>query len=74
MPTKAQMLRELRLDKRLTQQEVAESMGISQASFSGIEHGYKPRAIDEALRTINRKRTRTDRTDGGSVKAGRLKG
>jgi transcriptional regulator with XRE-family HTH domain len=73
MPTKAQIAREMRLDKRLTQEEVAEQMGISQASYSSIERGEKPRAADEAMLTINRMRTRTDRTDGGSEKAGRLK-
>jgi transcriptional regulator with XRE-family HTH domain len=71
--TKAQLLRELRLDKRLTQEEVADKLKISQASYSAIERGEKPRAMEEALSTINRMRTRTDRTDGGSAKAGRLK-
>src|SRR5882724_8326097 len=73
MPTKAELVRELRLDKRLTQQEVAEKMKISQASYSGIERGEKPRAVEEAFETINRMRTRTDRTDGGTEKAGKLK-
>ena len=73
MATKAQLARELRLDKRLTQEQVAEEMGISQASYSAIELGRKPRGADEAILTINRMRTRTDRTDGGSEKTGRLK-
>lgn len=73
MPTKAELVREMRLDKRLTQEEVAQKMKISQASYSAIERGDKPRAIEEALETINRMRTRTDRTDGGTEKAGRLK-
>jgi len=53
--------------------EVADKMKISQASYSSIERGEKPRAVEEALATINRMRTRTDRTDGGIEKAGRLK-
>lgn len=73
MPSKAQIAREMRLDKRLTQEEVAEQMGISQASYSAIERGEKPRGADEAMLAINRMRTRTDRTDGGSEKTGRLK-
>lgn len=73
MPTKVQIVREMRLDKRLTQAEVAESMGISQASYSAIERGDKPRGAEEAMLTINRMRTRTDRTDGGDEKTGRLK-
>jgi hypothetical protein len=48
-------------------------MRISQGSYSAIERGQKPRAVEEALTTINRMRTRTDRTDGGAEKTGRLK-
>jgi transcriptional regulator with XRE-family HTH domain len=69
----AQIARVLRLDKRLTQEQVAKRMGISQASYSAIELGRKPRAEQEALETINLMRPRKDRTDGGSEKAGRLK-
>ena len=74
MATKKELVREMRLDKRLTQEEVATRMKISQGSYSAIERGQKPRAVDEALATINRMRTRTDRTDGGTEKTGRLKG
>lgn len=73
MPSKKDLVREMRRDKRLTQEEVAAKMKISQGSYSAIERGEKPRAVEEALATINRMRTRTDRTDGGSEKAGRLK-
>lgn len=73
MATKSQLVRDLRLNKRLTQEEVAAKMRISQGSYSAIERGQKPRAVDEALTTISRMRTRTDRTDGGSEKTGRLK-
>jgi transcriptional regulator with XRE-family HTH domain len=73
MATKKDLVRELRLNKRLTQEEVATKMRISQGSYSAIERGQKPRAVDEALSTINRMRTRTDRTDGGAEKAGRIK-
>lgn len=73
MATKAKLVREMRLDKRLTQADVAAKMKISQASYSAIELGEKPRAVQEAVETINRMRTRTDRTDGGSEKTGRLK-
>lgn len=73
MATKAEIVRDLRLDKRLTQEEVASKMKISQASYSAIERGEKPRAVQEALETVNRMRARTDRTDGGSQKTGRLK-
>ena len=74
MTTKKELVREMRLNKRLTQGEVAAKMKISQGSYSAIERGQKPRAVEEALATINRMRTRTDRTDGGPEKAGKLKG
>ena len=74
MATKKDLVRELRLNKRLTQTEVAAKMKISQGSYSAIERGEKPRAVEEALATINRMRTRTSRTDGGTEKAGRIKG
>lgn len=67
------MMRTLRLDKRLTQGQVAKEMRISQALYSTIELGNKPRAADEAFMAINRMRARTDRTDGGTKKTGRLK-
>ena len=73
MATKTQIVRDIRLDKRLTQSDVATEMGISQASYSAIECGDKPRGLDEAIRTISRMRTRTNRTDGGAEKTGRLK-
>ena len=73
MAAKKELVRELRLNKRLTQAEVAAKMRISQGSYSAIERGQKPRAVDEAMATINRMRTRTGRTDGGAEKAGRLK-
>lgn len=73
MATKIQLLRDLRLDKRLTQSDVASALGVSQASYSAIERGQKPRGVDEAIKTISGMRTRTGRTDGGSEKTGRLK-
>ena len=73
MSTKAEIVRNLRLDKRLTQSDVANKLEISQASYSAIERGEKPRGIEEAMKTISGMRTRTDRTDGGKEKTGRLK-
>lgn len=73
MATKAQLLRDLRLDKRLTQVNVASALGFSQATYSAIERGEKPRGVDEAMKKISLMRTRTDRTDGGTEKTGRLK-
>jgi len=73
MTTKAQDLRSLRLEKRLTQAEVALKFKVSQAYYSAIERGQNSSEIPEALKVVNRMRTRTDRTRGGSEKAGREK-
>lgn len=70
---RADDLRAVRLDKRLTQEEVAEKFKVSQGYYSSIERGQKPNEIAEALKVVNRMRTRTDRTDGGGHKAGRQK-
>lgn len=66
-------LRALRLEKRLTQDEVARKFKVSQSYYSAVERGLKPTEISAALQVINRMRTRTDRTDGGTKKAGREK-
>ena len=71
--SRADDLRALRLQKRLTQGEVAEKFKVSQSYYSAIETGKKPGEIKPAELVINRMRTRTDRTDGGGKKAGREK-
>jgi DNA-binding XRE family transcriptional regulator len=73
MSTRAEDLRSLRLQKRLTQAEVAKKFKVSQSYYSSIENGNKPREVAEAEQVVNRMRTRTDRTDGGGQKAGREK-
>lgn len=74
MTTKKQTLKDMRLDKRLTQAEVAEKMKVSQAYYSAVERGQKPAEVTQAIQVINRMRFRGDRTDGGSQKVGRQKG
>ena len=71
--TRAQDLRALRLQKRLTQAEVAEKFHVSQSYYSAIEQGKKSGEISAALQVVNTMRKRTDRTDGGDKKAGREK-
>lgn len=73
MATKKQTLKDIRLDKRLTQAEVAEKMKVSQAYYSAVERGHKPGEVTEAIKVINRMRFRGDRTEGGEQKAGRQK-
>ena len=71
MTSQADNLRSLRLDKRLTQEQVAAKLKVSRSYYSEIECGVRPRDITPALRAVSRMRTRTDRTEGGSVKVGR---
>ena len=66
-------LRAMRLQKRLTQAEVAERLKVSQSYYSSIEAGRKPGEIAPAEKVVNRMRLRTDRTEGGGRKAGRQK-
>jgi transcriptional regulator with XRE-family HTH domain len=73
MSTRANDLKALRLEKRLTQAETATKYGVSQSYWSQIENGQKPREVRPAEQVINHMRLRTDRTDGGSKKAGRQK-
>ncbi len=73
MSKRAQDLRSLRLEKRLTQEEVAERLKVSQSYYSAVERGKKPNEISDALHTVSRMRTRSDRTAGGGKKAGREK-
>ena len=73
MPRRADDLRALRLQKRLTQEDVANRLKVSQSYYSSIESGRKPAEIGPAERAVSRMRLRTDRTAGGGHKAGRLK-
>lgn len=70
MITLAQALRRLRLDKRLTQREVGEKMGVKQIDYSLIERGERPEGILDALRAVNAMRGRTSRTEGGRFRTG----
>ncbi len=73
MTTKIGTLKAMRLEKRLTQAEVAAKMKVSQSYYSGIEQGNKPGEVAEAMQLVNRMRFRGDRTLGGTQKAGRRK-
>jgi transcriptional regulator with XRE-family HTH domain len=74
MKTKAaEMLRALRLQKRLTQEEVADRLRVSQSYYSAVERGRKPADVSAAMKTVNVMRRRMDRTAGGIKKAGREK-
>jgi DNA-binding XRE family transcriptional regulator len=73
MTSRADDLRALRLQKRLTQEEVAKKFGVSQSYYSAIELGKKRGEVVAAERVVNRMRLRTDRTEGGVSKAGREK-
>ena len=70
---RAQDLRSMRLEKRLTQEDVAEKLKISQSYYSAVERGKRPAEISAALHVVSKMRTRTDRTAGGNKKTGREK-
>jgi transcriptional regulator with XRE-family HTH domain len=74
MGKQAKDLRALRLEKRLTQEQVAAKLKVSQSYYSQVERGAKLHEITPALHAVSRMRTRTDRTAGGDKKAGRIKG
>jgi len=73
MASKAELLRELRLQKRLTQAEVAERLKVSQAYYSNVEQGKKPSDVADAMKLVSSMRKRGDRTAGGEEKVGRQK-
>ena len=73
MNKRADDLRELRLQKRLTQEEVAAKLKVSQSYYSSIEAGRKPGEIAPAEQVVSGMRLRTNRTEGGGQKAGRQK-
>lgn len=73
MPKRADDLRTLRLQKRLTQAEVAKNFKVSQSYYSAVERGEKPGEIRAAEQVVSHMRKRTDRTNGGGKKAGRSK-
>jgi transcriptional regulator with XRE-family HTH domain len=73
MAKRADDLRALRLQKRLTQEEVADRLKVSQSYYSSIEAGRRPGEIAPAEKVVNRMRLRSDRTAGGGIKAGRRK-
>ena len=73
MVNRASDLKAMRLDKRLTQAEVAAKMGVSQAYYSLVETGNKNSDLSQALMTVSKMRSRSDRTAGGTLKAGRVK-
>ena len=73
MSKRANDLRSLRLEKRLTQEDVAAKFGVSQSYYSAVERGKKPAEISDALKVVSGMRKRTDRTGGGSKNVGRVK-
>ena len=73
MASRAETLRSMRIGKRLTQEQVAEKMGVSQSHYSLVERGKKLSEVVEAMHIVSRMRTRSDRTSGGEQKVGRAK-
>ena len=53
MSTRAEDLRSLRLQKRLTQADVASKFKVSQSYYSAIETGKKPGEVKGAEQVVN---------------------
>lgn len=70
----AQLAREMRLDKRLTVDEVAAAMGIGHEEYLAMERGENPRAVKKAQETILRMLPRWDRPEERSDASGILNG
>lgn len=64
------LLRQMRLEKNLSQAEVAKKMKISPATYGNAERGIAPAWVDLAIKTVSGMRARTDRTAGGKKKVG----
>jgi transcriptional regulator with XRE-family HTH domain len=71
--SKAQTLREMRIDKRLTQQDVASKAKVSPSYYSQIERGLKPSETSDMMKIVSRMKGTRQRTAGGTVRAGRDK-
>lgn len=55
------LLREMRLDKRLTQDEVAQVLGMTREDYNTLEQGTGGRAVEKALEKLVRIPPRWDR-------------
>lgn len=71
--SKAQTLREMRIEKRLTQSDVAKKAKVSPSYYSQVERGLKPAETAEMMLVVNRMKGTRNRTVGGSERAGREK-
>jgi DNA-binding XRE family transcriptional regulator len=67
-------LRLVRIGKGLTQAQVAAKLKVSQSYYSQIERGQRPKEVTEAVMVVADMRRKTNRTSGGTEKAGRIKG
>ena len=70
--TKTRTLREMRLEKRLTQADVARKGRVSPSYYSQIERGMKPSDTDEFMLLVSHMRSTRKRTAGGGERVGRL--
>jgi transcriptional regulator with XRE-family HTH domain len=71
--TKAEMLRKNRIDKRLTQSDVAKKAKVSPSYYGLVERGERPGEIPQMMAVVNRMKGTRSRTLGGSVRVGRSK-
>ncbi|GEM_PF-2318651 len=74
MASKEEILKEMRLEKRLSQKEVAEKLEIPQHEYSEIERGVNLDSdvdVDEALKQVNMMRSTRSRTESSPERVSR---
>lgn len=67
------MLRKNRIDKRLTQADVAKKAKVSASYYGLVERGERPGEIPEMISIVNRMKGTRSRTLGGTTRTGRAK-
>ncbi len=73
MASKEEILKDMRIEKRLSQKEVAKKLRIPQYKYSEIERGLNKPAVDEALKQVNNMRSTRSRPESGPDRVGKRK-
>ncbi len=71
--TKVQMLRQNRIEKRLTQDDVARKAKVSPSYYGLVERGERAGDVADFMAIVNRMKGTRSRTLGGGERAGRKK-
>jgi predicted transcriptional regulator len=71
--SKPRTLREMRLEKRLTQADVARKGRVSASYYSQVERGKKPSDTEVFMLLVSHMRSTRKRTAGGDERVGRVR-